>query len=396
MSRRPSAFRRQLVRADPALVPGQVGTAFQPAAVNEAADYAFVADLVERVAPHAVDEGTGPILDALLDHRTQEGCEQIEREYAQYVAWLPSASIATHAQAARQAAISELYAGPTAAATVTASSSSTSAAVEQDAPGFASHAVYWLGLLIAAGADVGAFYGVVALAFDSVAIPFGSLAVGAVAVGLTSVALIFAHGLGILLKTQRLGRPMASKPHIWLLSAAWLMLGVVTFVIRMHDPFSGSDQLMLDGATPPPTPFFEVDRLPMAWLFLALYLASGIATAFVAYLHHGTRRHSPGPLRQWLTKRALDRQQNQAAMRSADAAEDREVARRIAATEERLLESAPKIRDRYVAGRVQHGEKLKQLARVLIAQKGQDPALTDALFHPALRTSAPTLASADS
>ncbi|MFG1922088.1 hypothetical protein [Cryptosporangium sp. NPDC048952] len=87
-----------------------VGTPFQPAVSDEATDYAWVVEQVARIAPKAVDEGTGSVLDALIDHRTKERCEQIERKYAQYVATLPTANLDAHAHAAEHAALADLYA----------------------------------------------------------------------------------------------------------------------------------------------------------------------------------------------------------------------------------------------------------------------------------------------
>lgn len=250
------------------------------------------------------------------------------------------------------------------------------AASEEQAPSGTSRVVYWLGLLLAAGADIGGFYGVVALALGSIALPFGEAVVAVIVVGLTAIVLILAHAIGTLLKAQWRGTPRASAWHVRTLFGVWLLLGVLTFVIRLHDPLADSGQLQLDGATAPPAPFFDTELLPMGLLFLGLYLASGVATAWVAFRHDGTHRRTPGFLHRRLAARAAEREQ----LRVVDAAQYREVARRVAESELQLRQSAAEIRDRYVDAQVQRGEHLKQYARVLIAQRGGDPALTDALF----------------
>lgn len=102
--------RRRGLRLAPESVPAQLGSPFRPETADVDVDYAWVAEQVERLAPHAIDEGTGSVLDALIDHRTKERCEQIERKYAQYVAALPGANLAVHAQVARQAALADLHA----------------------------------------------------------------------------------------------------------------------------------------------------------------------------------------------------------------------------------------------------------------------------------------------
>lgn len=253
--------------------------------------------------------------------------------------------------------------------------------LEQPAPPRSSSpVVYWIGLLLAAGADIGGFYGVVALALGSVTLPLGNLVVGVIVVGLTAVVLILAHALGSLLKARWLGRPASSRWHVGVLFVAWLLLGAITFAIRLHDPLA-SDQILLDGAAAAPAPYFDVELLPMGLLFLGLYVGSGVATAWVAFLHHGAPQRAPGAVRRSLTRRAAANQQTRTALRAADAAQYREVARRVTESETRLLQGAAETRDRLVDAQVQRGEHLKQYARVLMAQRGADPALTDALFR---------------
>ncbi|MFG1922087.1 hypothetical protein [Cryptosporangium sp. NPDC048952] len=236
-------------------------------------------------------------------------------------------------------------------------------------------AVYWIGLLLAAGADIGGFYGVVALALGSISLPFGDAIVFLIVIGLTAVVLILAHALGTLLKAAWLGRPAAGRWPVVTLLVVWLAIGVITFVIRLYDPLAASDTIVLDGAAAPAASPWNLEHLPMGLLFFGLYLGSGVATAWVAYLHHGLPRRAPGAVRRGLARRA-------SAKRVADAARFREVARRISESEGRLLQAAAETRDRYVDAQVQRGEQLKQYARLLIAQHGEDPALTQALFQP--------------
>lgn len=152
----------------------------------------------------------------------------------------------------------------------------------------------WVVVLAAAGADVTTFYQVLILVLNE-PVQLIWMAV----LGFTAVALALAHYAGHQTKAALHPRhPTGAAFWAWFLTAAWVCVGVVAFVIRwLISPSSGSDSSTIqlaDGQSVAPSGGADLASQHLtALLFLALYLATG-AVAGVA----GYQRPDPAA-RQW-------------------------------------------------------------------------------------------------
>ncbi|MGW5718974.1 hypothetical protein ACWEVP_22570 [Amycolatopsis sp. NPDC003865] len=133
------------------------------------------------------------------------------------------------------------------------------------------------GLLILVGAltDTAAFKAVLDLLLNEAEVFSWLMALGA-----TALALMAAATAGVALAGLRHGRT-GVVPAIVVLTIAWLALGVVLLVVRWHSAeLTGSALGFGAGAGPDAA---KVERGHYAaWFFFALYLVSGLCTAFEA------------------------------------------------------------------------------------------------------------------
>ena len=250
-----------------------------------------------------------------------------------------------------------------------------------------------LALLLAAGADIGAFTQVVELALPEQSNWMIYLVVG----GLTSVVLYIAHMIGVMLREAKASYPSGTSRGVrvrsWLairVTAAscaivWVALGLLAYWVRMTVPLIGTAQFgggggigsgtgagIGGGATTGSDTSGNYTRQSAA-IFLGLYLATGIVAAVGAYFTHNPYRgRYAAALR--ARRKASERSAASAyQFWQAQAVYDRQRAELTAARH--VLVEAQAI-DRAFA------EQLKQSVRVQIASMAKDPAVTDAIFEP--------------
>ena len=227
-----------------------------------------------------------------------------------------------------------------------------------------------LALALAAGADIGAFYQVIELVMPQQ----NAQLVLAVVLGFTATVLYLAHICGVQLRDAKAGAKTVHRSAAYLCMTVWLLLGVIALTVRLLvtsvqtasvTPSFGAP------AAPPPTQGLEL-RAGNGAIFFALYVATGLVAAVGGYLTHNPVRDSYA---------AAARGYRKAAKKAAAAAH--RVAKAQAEHNMHITEidSAATILRQSVTARRAIAENLKQTARVLIAQRAKDPAVTDAMFE---------------
>lgn len=157
----------------------------------------------------------------------------------------------------------------------------------------------------------------------------------------------------------------------------WLGLGLVAMEVRLKVLAAPSSITFTLGGTQSSSSESPTQRYETALLFLALYVATGLVAGLGAYLSHN-------PLRDSYTSatRAYRKASEQLAATTFQAAAARARTRAYQAE----LEAAAQTLELGVKARRALAEELKQVARVRVAQRLQDPAVTDAIFtedwHP--------------
>jgi hypothetical protein len=268
--------------------------------------------------------------------------------------------------------------------------------------------IYFCALVLAAGADVGAFVQVVELVLTSV--PDG--VVWLVIVGLTAVVLYIAHMIGVMLRQARAGvrtsYKLAGRFGSWLgrrfaaflCTLVWLAIGLMAFWIRLTVPLPTTAQLStglgsggigggigggssggigggigsggIGGSSSAGSAAGTAPHaLQGAAIFLGLYVATGIVTALGAYFSHNPYRG------RYVAAVAGFRKAGEQAAASAHqfglaiAGRDRQRAE---------IETAAHVLAEALDQNVAFTAQLKQNVRVAIAGMAKDPAVTDALF----------------
>ncbi len=226
-------------------------------------------------------------------------------------------------------------------------------------------------LLLAASADVGAFLQVIELVMRRQS----QRVVLMVVVGFTATVLCLAHLAGSFLRGRAVGERSGRHLAAWTCLAVWVGLGLVAFWVRLvvrSEPLTGAVPDFSADALPATAAEPDLSSvLPSAALFLALYLATGVVAAVGGYL-------TSNPVRVAYVRalRAYRRATEQAAASAG--------AYTGAAAYQRMQlvagQNAATARDVEQQRRRAFAEDLKQYARVLVAQRAQDPAVTDALF----------------
>lgn len=246
-----------------------------------------------------------------------------------------------------------------------------------------------LALLLAAGADIGAFTQTVELV-----LPQADWVVWVVVSGLTAVVLYIAHMIGVMLREGNAARKSTGgHPHevtarIWrgaaiiVCTATWLAVGLLAFWVRYTVPLVGTVQVggggigsggigsgggAASGATEGGKP------LQAAAIFFGLYLATGIVAIVGAYFTHNPYRGRYAAALRAYRKASGQVSASIQQFGLAFAAYQRQQAEIDAAKQ--ILASAKK-------QNMEFTDQLKQVARIEIAVLIKDPAVTDAFFKP--------------
>lgn len=228
----------------------------------------------------------------------------------------------------------------------------------------------------AVGADVAAFYGILALLFrtDLLLIGIGTGGFAAAAVGI-------AHLIGVGLQRRKSADSRGSSGLLWSSLLSWLALGTAAFLARLYiQPVGGSTQ----GAASFPAPEVGVaaladgvDRaLIAAVTFAALYLVSGLLAMYAS-----CNAHNP------------DARAYRRAVRNLEMATKHEAAAQARFTgEQRLLQALESDQNRAHKRREAiHRQveaemlRLKNYVRELIAAGLGNPSATDGLLNNAPR-----------
>jgi hypothetical protein len=242
--------------------------------------------------------------------------------------------------------------------------------------------VHMLVLLIAAGADIGAFTQVVERAMPDQTNLMVYLVVG----GLAAVVLYIAHMIGVMLRgakaTNSHGAERGARLRSWIGSrvapagcaVVWGALGYLAYWVRTHVPPPPAVQVGIgtigSGSAPSGTAT-DPHAAQAALLFLGLYAATGIVAALGAYFTHNPYRgHYVAALRAY--RKAAER-----AAASANQLGRAEACYERQATE---LQDANSVLAEAQALDNAFTEQLKQSVRLQIATMARDPAVTDAIF----------------
>lgn len=221
-------------------------------------------------------------------------------------------------------------------------------------------------LALAAAADIGAFSQIV----DQLMSTEPGWLVAIVVVGFTATVLYLAHACGTMLRDRRAGARWIPWIAPGLCALIWLGLGAAAFYLRLR--FAPQPTQLPSFSFSGPAPSTGPNVKPYnAALFLALYVATGMVAGVGAYLSHNPLRESYATARRGYRK-ATER----VAATSFQAG--KESARHLAA--QRELEAAALTLETEKKKRLALAAELKQLARVRMAQRMQDPAATDAIF----------------
>jgi hypothetical protein len=221
-------------------------------------------------------------------------------------------------------------------------------------------------LVLAAGADFGAFFQIVEQVMNSQ--PWLEAIVVA---GFTGVVLYLAHASGTMLRDRKAGARWTRGLGAAICLLAWFALGAAAFYLRLHfQPQSGLStfNFSASGGTSNGGP----DVKPYnATLFLALYLGTGMVACVGAYLSHNPFREAyKAALRGY--RKATERVAVTTFLAGAESAR--------LLTYQAEFDAAAQTLDNETKKRLAFAAKLKQTARVLIAQHMKDPAVTDAMF----------------
>jgi hypothetical protein len=247
-----------------------------------------------------------------------------------------------------------------------------------------------LALLLAAGADIGAFAQVVELVLTQVS----DLMTYIVVAGLTAVVLYIAHMTGVLFREARARRPgpggrrgwPRSRAGTWLTAVicmlAWGALGYLAYYVRTTVAPIGTAQVgggsgggvigggAIGGGTPAGGTVPQYTH-QSAFLFLGLYAATGIVAALGAYFSHNPYRG-----RYVAAMRAYRKAAERAAATANQLGRGEAGYQRQRAeleNSDRILAEARELDKAFT-------EQLKQSVRLQIATMARDPAVTDALF----------------
>lgn len=242
--------------------------------------------------------------------------------------------------------------------------------------------VHAVALVIAIGADIGAFSQVVERAMPDSSPLMVYLVVG----GLAAVVLYIAHMVGVMLRDAKATHPrdaaLRKRLLTWLGSrvapavcaAAWGSLGYLAYWVRTTVPPPASPVVgggVVGGGTAPAATTTDPYVTQAALLFLGLYAATGIVAALGAYFTHNPYRGKYVAALRAYRKAAEQAAASANQLGRAEASYQRQV------TE---LRNAPQLLSETQALDKAFTEQLKQTVRLLIAGMAKDPAITDAIF----------------
>jgi hypothetical protein len=226
-------------------------------------------------------------------------------------------------------------------------------------------------LVLAFGADVGAFFQVI----GSVMPGDYDVTLVIVVTGFAATVVYLAHVTGTLLRERADDPANRTVRFLWAIVPAWLLLGGLAFWARLgYEPTAPEEVSSNDiGGEAVTNLSSEPDPVLGAFLFAALYIGIGLVAALGAYF-----THHPRYSRYAKAVRARSRIARRLAKRTAHrefATAEFEAWRAWAGRMDLVAEEHRFDRSRF-------GDELKSLARHRMAEASHDPAVTDALLRP--------------
>jgi hypothetical protein len=213
---------------------------------------------------------------------------------------------------------------------------------------------------LAAAADFATFLNVILLVLGTE--PYDLVVV--VVLGFTVTALYLAHTCGILFRDCAAGAAGVSRIILCVCFAIWLSLGGVAFFIRLGALSSSGLTFIGGGATGPSGSTLAFQP---ATLFLALYLATGLAAGIGAYFWRNPLLDSYARAKRGYLQA---HQQADTSFSRADSAEVRLSILRVELT------AAERTLDREISSRLALAEMLKQVTPTTMASGPRDGSAT--------------------
>jgi len=369
-------------------VPGQRELPpFTPTPVDRDAETAWVVQQANQLAPGAVDEALGHALDNTINARADQWVAQVHSEFAQYIGMVkyhrdransvviyntqlqtPDTHRAVETETARNAAAQRLRGENEKGAWAEPGHADPTMLAGRSRDRY----IYALALLIAAAADITAFYQIV----EQVQGNLTNLQVAVLVVGFSAMALVTAHFAGIMVRDLKAGAKWAQLFLVIFCAIAWVALGCIAFWVRLSGhPGAGSGgftpSVTASGASSSSSTTNFQSTVPGAAMFAALYVATGVVAVVGGYLSHNPL-YAP-------FARAV-REHRAAARRNADAGKrlgDAEAERGLFDSQ---VAAAERVRDEAILARHGLAAELKQRARVEIATRLHDASATDAFM----------------
>ncbi|MEO3860750.1 hypothetical protein [Acrocarpospora sp. B8E8] len=226
---------------------------------------------------------------------------------------------------------------------------------------------YLIALFLAALADLGQFLPVVERAQPELT----NWQAGILVTGFIAMALFVTHMSGVLFREVKARNPIARRMAAYFCLMAWAGLGLTAFLVRLWVPqTAGSSPLLLD--TTLTTDSDHDTAFASAVFFLALYLVTGVVAIIGAYLTHNPLRADARE-----TLRARRKRTREAASSAASLALANEQMLAIGTQQAASLA----IYEQALESRRAYGRQLKELAKLLVAIRAQDPVVTGSLFQ---------------
>jgi hypothetical protein len=355
---------------------------FKPTPVNEAEYREWVLQQARELVPGAVDEVLGYALDNAINARADQWAAQVYSEFAQYLGRLKFLRNRADSTVVQERQLQppdshRFIETETARNTAAARLRGEDEKAAWSEPGHAdptllgghprSGRIYLLALLVAAAADIAAFYQVIQLVLGDLSTAWVIVLV----IGFTGTALATAHFIGIMLRDRRAGAKWIQDFLIVIVAAVWLALGALAFWVRLRSNTGSSGSsvsLSVTGSAGTTASTNVQGTVPGAAMFAGLYAATGIIALVGGYLNHN-------PLFGAFMR--AKREHRAASDRHAASAGRLKMAEAERGFYEDQITAAERVRDEAIQARLALAAELKQLARLELAKRLRDTSATD-------------------
>ncbi len=359
---------------------------FRPTPVDEAAATRWVIDQAATLVPAAVDEALGYVLDNAINAKTDQWIAQVNSEFAQHLAGLKFDMNHADGTVAQEMSLQSPDTHRVIETETARNVAATRLRGEHEKPGWTEpgHAdptllagrprsghIYLLALLIAAAADITAFYQVVLLVQGDL----NEALVIVLVIGFTGVALILAHFAGTMLRDRRAGAKWIQNYKIIIVISVWGLLGLLAFLVRLRSGSGSGGGYQLPGGSSSSASVSVSNpqgTLAGAAIFAGLYVATGAVAMIGSYLSHN-------PLRPAFARAV--REHRAAAERHAISARRLRLAEAEREFFADQITAAKRVRDEAEQARHALAAELKQQARLELAKRMRNASATDAFLE---------------